>query len=154
MKILNTGISFIVALLALGCSPRNQVNLDDLPTSPYTDGLVATRQFYPFTTWRGYVSNLPQYTGRNCTHAENIFDQLIATLATLGSDASESAKLAAFREAIVALNQLNEETDYMLIETDERELLCELTNKVAIAAGLDPSQYGDGEGPASEWRDW
>lgn len=100
------------------------------------------------------MSNLPQYTGRNCTHAENIFDQLIATLATLGSDASESAKLAAFREAIVALNQLNEETDYMLIETDERELLCELTNKVAIAAGLDPSQYGDGEGPASEWRDW
>jgi hypothetical protein len=44
--------------------------------------------------------------------------------------------------------------DPTLIETDEREQLCELCNVVATAAGLDPKKYGGGEGPASEWRDW
>jgi len=29
-----------------------------------------------------------------------------------------------------------------------------LFNQIAIQAGIDPEKYGDGEGPASEWRDW
>jgi hypothetical protein len=41
-----------------------------------------------------------------------------------------------------------------LIETGEREQLSELCNGIARAAGLDPTKYGGGEGPASEWRDW
>lgn len=154
MKIRRTAACLFIALLGLGCSPKNQVNLNNLPASPYTDGLTATRQLYPFAIWMESVNDLPQYNRRNCTRAEEIFDQLIAGLATLGSDAKESAKLASFREAILALNQLDAETDHMFIETGERESLCDLTNKIAIAAGLDPTQYGEGEGPASEWRDW
>jgi hypothetical protein len=71
----------------------------------------------------------------------------------LGEAASESDKLEVFHEAIVATNALNE-TDDSLIETGEREDLCELCNIIAVAAGLNPEDYGDGEGPASEWRDW
>lgn len=57
-----------------------------------------------------------------------------------------------FRVAIERTNELDAETE--MIETGEREDLCELTNRISVAAGLDPEDYGDGEGLASEWRDW
>jgi hypothetical protein len=38
--------------------------------------------------------------------------------------------------------------------TIEREDLCELTNTITEACGLNPDDYGSGEGLASEWRDW
>ena len=41
-----------------------------------------------------------------------------------------------------------------MIETGEREELCELFNSIAADCGIDPGQYGHGEGLASEWRDW
>jgi hypothetical protein len=41
-----------------------------------------------------------------------------------------------------------------LIETGEREDLCELIDQITIAAGMDPKNYGDGEGIADEWRNW
>ncbi len=82
-----------------------------------------------------------------------IFDKLISKLAALGPDATEQAKLSLFREAIEATNELNAQ-DEGLIETGEREDLCERANLVAVAAGLDPAKYGGGEGAATEWRDW
>jgi hypothetical protein len=41
-----------------------------------------------------------------------------------------------------------------MIETGEREELCELFNLMAVDCGIDPGKYGGGEGLASEWRDW
>jgi hypothetical protein len=82
-----------------------------------------------------------------------IFDQLLERLRNLGTDASETERMEAFEEAVLALNALNEEYEGM-IETDEREQLCTLFNVIAVATGIDPTKYGDGEGPASEWRDW
>jgi hypothetical protein len=49
---------------------------------------------------------------------------------------------------------MNDEFDGSFIETGEREDLCELTNVISLAAGLNPDDYGSGEGLASEWRDW
>ena len=66
---------------------------------------------------------------------------------------SENKKIEIFKRAILATNKLNEEIEG-LIETGEREDLCELTDKITIACGLDPTTYGDGEGLASEWRAW
>jgi hypothetical protein len=117
----------------------------------YEEQLDAVRAHYPFTRWR--ESGLEQYTEDACSSFAAIFDKLIAKLATLGADASEVAKLSLFQEAIEATNALNEQ-DESLIETGEREDLCELTNRVAVAANLEPEKYGDGEGLASEWRDW
>jgi hypothetical protein len=71
----------------------------------------------------------------------------------VGEQAPEKEKIAAFRQAVEALNALNE-NDESLIETGEREDLCELCSVIATAAGIDPKEYGDGEGPASEWREW
>jgi hypothetical protein len=117
----------------------------------YLERLSATKEHYPFASWA--ESGLEQYTAEACASFVAVFDQLIQKLATLGEHAPEQEKLALFQEAVEALNALNEE-DVSLIETGEREDLCELCNVIATAAGIDPSKYGDGEGPASEWRDW
>ncbi|HYK44861.1 MAG TPA: hypothetical protein VEV83_06825 [Parafilimonas sp.] len=47
---------------------------------------------------------------------------------------------------------MNEEVEG-LIQTGEREHLCALIDQITIAAGMDPKNYGDGEGIADEWRD-
>jgi len=117
----------------------------------YSAKLGATKARYPFTRWQ--ESGLDQYTPEACGSCAKVFDRLIEKLGALGERAPEEKKLECFREAIEAVNALNEE-DPSLIETGEREDLCELLNIVATAAGLDPEKYGGGEGPASEWRDW
>lgn len=117
----------------------------------YRRALDATKSAYPFQRWA--ESDLPQYTPQACEAVAHVFDRLIDELDALGPAADEAAKLAAFKKAVVTLNAMNEEDDG-LIETGEREDLCELVNAIATAAGLDPAQYGDGEGPASEWREW
>lgn len=72
----------------------------------------------------------------------------------MGEGAGEQAKLAAFQEAVESLKALDTENHHLLIETGEREELCEMFNRIALAAGLDPANYADGEGPASLWREW
>jgi hypothetical protein len=119
--------------------------------SEYLNKLTATKAQYPFKDWA--ESGLDQYTEEACAAFARIFDTLIERLISLGEAASESDKLESFHQAVVALNELNE-SDESLIETDEREQICELCNVIAVAAGMKPEDYGDGEGPASEWRDW
>lgn len=121
----------------------------------YTETLEATKSKYPFDRWEeSREHGLEQYTTENCDKARGIFDELIANLVSLGSEADESDKIAAFETAVMALNDLNEELDECFIETGEREDLCELCNVIAEAARIDYTKYGEGEGPASEWRDW
>ena len=117
--------------------------------------LEATKQSYPFDRWHeGLQSGLEQYTKENCNKARAIFDVLIQDLISLGPSAPENNKLAKFKTAVLALNDLDEELDCCLIETGEREDLCKLCNAICKAAGMEPTKYGDGEGPASEWREW
>jgi hypothetical protein len=117
----------------------------------YRERLSETRQRYPFAKWAS--SGMEQYTPEACRSFAAIFDELIDGLVALGERAAESEKIAVFKQAVEALNALNEH-DASLIETGEREELCDLCNVIARAAGIDPGNYGDGEGPASEWRDW
>lgn len=83
-----------------------------------------------------------------------ILNNLLSSLMALGEAADEAKKVAHFETAVIALNDLNDDTDGSLIETDEREELCDLFNKIGLAAGIDVEKYGDGEGLESEWRDW
>ena len=80
------------------------------------------------------------------------FDDLIDGLVTIGENAAESEKISLFQTAIEATNELDEELG--MVETGEREDLCELTNVISLATSINPDKYGDGEGLASEWRDW
>ena len=126
----------------------------------YSEALEATKAGYPFDRW--YESSLPdedgsegltQYSRENCDAVKSIFDSLIAALQEKGQGASEADKVALFEKAVLALNDLDAQISG-LIETGEREDLCELINEISVATGLDPEQYGDGEGLASEWREW
>ncbi len=121
----------------------------------YAERLNQTKTNYPFERWKESVEfGLDQYTQENCVRFAKIFDDLIADLIIKGENIPESEKVESFRVAIEATNEFNDEFDGSFIETDEREDLCELTNIITVAAGLNPENYGEGEGLASEWRDW
>ncbi len=54
------------------------------------------------------------------------------------------------RVLVLALNELNEKTDFCLLETDEREAICEIIQSSAVACGLtDPE-----DDVTEEWREW
>jgi hypothetical protein len=116
----------------------------------YAEKLNRAKESYPFARWR--ESEIEMYTPENCAAMQAIFDDLIAALIEKGETTSESEKIELFRLAIERTNELDGETG--MVETGEREDLCELTNVISEAAGLNPDNYGGGEGLASEWRDW
>lgn len=54
------------------------------------------------------------------------------------------------QSAVIALNELNAACDHSLIETDQREQICELIISAAVNAGL----KSDGNDITEEWREW
>ncbi|PJJ53254.1 hypothetical protein [Hymenobacter chitinivorans] len=119
--------------------------------STYADQLHAVKARYPFPRWgKNYDRGMLRYSPANCAAMQDAFDTLITDLIALGEHAPEAQKVAAFKTAIEATNVRNQG----MIETGEREDLCDLTYHISVAAGLDPSKYGNGEGLASEWREW
>jgi hypothetical protein len=58
--------------------------------------------------------------------------------------------MQAVKEAVLDLNALNEACEGGLIETDQREQLCDLIITAATQAGLDT----DGQDITEEWREW
>jgi len=123
--------------------------------STYREAVLANRDDYPFDLWRErFDDGLAQYSEENCARAREIMDNLLEALVAAGEDAETAAKEALFKTAVEAFNDLNEELDYELIETGEREELWELFNDVTVSVGLNPEDYADGEGIVSMWRDW
>ena len=159
---------FLIFLILISCNSKlndktktGKINTDTLNLSiskitsmTYNEQLETTKKHYPFENWReSYNDDLEQYTEENCNKTKGIFDALISKLISVGQDASEKDKVELFKAAVVSLNKLNGEVEG-LIETGEREDLCELIAQITIAAGMNPKKYGDGEGIADEWRDW
>lgn len=122
----------------------------------YLTDLEETKKKFPFDDWykSGIEFGMEQYTRENCDRGKAILEKLVASLVSLGGDSGEPDKLGCFRDAVLALNELNDDLDGSFIETGEREDLCALISDICTAAGMNPEKYGDGEGPASEWRDW
>ena len=110
---------------------------------------------YPSARWRlnAIEHAMEQYSQENCEAIEMIFDELVADLKLLPDDATAEDKVLLFKYAVLATNTMNTRLDD-LIETGEREDLCELMDQISIAAGLEPEELADGEGIASEWREW
>ncbi|HEX8265650.1 MAG TPA: hypothetical protein VF596_09610 [Pyrinomonadaceae bacterium] len=121
----------------------------------YAERLNQTKSNYPFKRWAENAQFAPNvYSSENCDEITKIFDDLIADLISKGEGASKSENVESFRIAIEATNKFNDKFNGCFIETGEREELCELTDIITVAAGLDPENYGEGEGLASEWREW
>jgi hypothetical protein len=128
----------------------------------YKERLEATKKYYPFGKWRESffppkdepeLGGMEQYSQENCDKAQAVFNTLIEGLISFGQSADEKDKVELFKTAILSLNKLNGEVDG-LIETGEREDLCELIDQITIAADMNPKNYGDGEGIADQWREW
>lgn len=121
----------------------------------YSERLIKTKEFYPFAKWREnfFEYEMEQYTEENCNEAKRIFDNLISKLITLGENGNRTEKEKCFEIAINSLNKLNEK-DEGIIETGEREDLCELIDQITLASGLNPKDYAEGEGIADLWREW
>ncbi len=75
-----------------------------------------------------------------------------ARLKALPDPAAEADVLDAMRQLYEALDEINDEADGGLLETDERELLVGLFIDAAEACGVDPQDH-DGE-PGGEWRNF
>lgn len=117
----------------------------------YRNRLAAARECYPFPKWAEW--GIEQHTDEAFNLFAAVFNRLIERLGALGEQALESEKIAAIRQAVEALNALNEKNE-ILIETDEREDLCKLFNIIAKAARIDPSKYGNGEAQQAKVALW
>ena len=54
------------------------------------------------------------------------------------------------KNIVLALNKLNDKTDYSLIETDAREDIWQIIQDSAVECGLNPTI----EDVTEEWREW
>ena len=112
---------------------------------------------FPFNYWHEELFNeadMEQYTVENCNKAEKIMDDLINDLIQIGISSNENLKIEKFKKAVLSYNSLNDENDRTIIETGEREDLCKIMDDIGEIAGIVPEKYGDGDGIASEWREW
>ena|SRR5688572_8008223 len=90
----------------------------------------------------------PGYTEAEIGECETILDAFLAKLSA-AKPGHADAVMAAVRDAVLALNTLNEACSHGLIETDQREEICSLIVEAAQAAGV-----GAGEDLTEQWREW
>lgn len=89
------------------------------------------------------------YTDDDVRRCEQILDRYFAAI-DAAEENNEVEVMAAVKDAVLALNALNNDCDGSLIETDQREDLATIIILAAAARGV-----GDGSSDITEeWRDW
>jgi len=89
------------------------------------------------------------YTKKDIQKCEKILLQYLESLAAL-SVPTDKDIMKCVKKAVLALNKLNEKTDYALLETEERENIWELIQTSAVACGL----QNPADDITEEWREW
>jgi hypothetical protein len=90
------------------------------------------------------------YTQEHINHCSNIIDTLLTSLTKAPKENKNEFILKTVKIAVLDLNQLNEQCNGTMIETYEREQLCELIITAASNAGLVTDRDDITEG----WRRW
>ena len=89
------------------------------------------------------------FTREDVEKCGEILTHYLESLAEL-TDPDDQQIMDCVKEAVLALNDLNEATDYCLIETEERESIWELIQTSAVECGLhDPA-----DDITEQWREW
>ncbi len=89
------------------------------------------------------------YTQEDIDACRTLLEAYLQELDALKKPTDEDI-MSCVEKVVLALNDLNEKTDYVLIETGEREAICEIIQEAAIACGL-----GDiPDDVTEEWREW
>ena len=97
---------------------------------------------------RDYVADMeePYYPLEKVEECGRIIDEFLAAMA---GARGEPAILAVVKKTVLALNELNDECGGSLIETGQREDLCDLIERAANQAGL-----ATDEDITEQWREW
>ncbi|HEY0587341.1 MAG TPA: hypothetical protein VGD52_14495 [Pseudoduganella sp.] len=97
---------------------------------------------------RDYVADMeePYYTLEKVAECGRILDDFLAAMARTQGDA---AIMAEVEKTVLALNELNDACGGSLIETGQREDLCDLIERAANQAGL-----ATDEDITEQWREW
>jgi len=88
------------------------------------------------------------YNGTHIGECGRILDAYLATVEE-AADGDDDAVMAAVQFTVLSLNGLNERCHGSLIETDQREQICDIINRAATKAGV-----GAGEDLTAQWREW
>ena len=91
----------------------------------------------------------PGYTEEDILRCRRLLEDYVRSLCALEKP-EEDAILDRVQQTVEAINELNEQTDFAMIETDEREAICQLIQSAALDCGL-PDTAEDITEP---WREW
>lgn len=89
------------------------------------------------------------YTADDVQHCKELMEHYLDTLAAMVAPADDTI-MEQVKNLVLALNELNEEAGYSLIETEAREAIWEVIQTSAVECGL--QEYT--EDITEEWREW
>lgn len=89
------------------------------------------------------------YSKKEVKKCERLLLKYLDRLSKL-SNPTDELIMKQVKNLVLALNKLNDKTDYSLIETDAREEICQIIQYSAVECGLSPSI----EDVTEEWREW
>lgn len=89
------------------------------------------------------------YSREDVAQCEALILQYLQALAQLDPP-SDGEIMEQVKVLVLALNELNEQTDYSLIETDAREAIWEVIQTAAVDCGLQNVP----DDVTEEWREW
>lgn len=94
-------------------------------------------------------AEIEDYTADDVARCGKLLEEYLTALAALEAP-TDGDIMAQVEQVVLALNELNEELDYALIETVEREAIWELIQSSAVDCGLQDVP----EDVTEEWREW
>jgi hypothetical protein len=89
----------------------------------------------------------PDYTSEDVTACITLLLEFMSSIES--ETQTVDTATTHIRDTVISLNELNDECDQCLIETDQREEICEFIQKVVAAANVELE--GD---LTEEWREW
>ncbi len=90
------------------------------------------------------------YTEEHVKRCGEIIGAFLDKLENVSAQNKNESIKDAVKTAVLELNQLNDDSEGNMIETDQREQLCEIIISAANSAGLVSDAYDITE----EWREW
>ncbi len=90
------------------------------------------------------------YTQKHIDQCSKIIDEFFSALKNTPDLKKNESILKTVKATVVKLNKLNDKCDGSIIETDQREQLCELIITAAKHAGIESNE----DDITEEWREW
>ena len=89
------------------------------------------------------------FTQKDIAKCEALILEYLVALESITEPANKEI-MKHVKKLVLALNKLNEKTDYCLLETEERESICAIIQNSAVECGLTNPE----DDITEEWREW